>query len=1109
MMWTGTIDGRHGRQQVRILIDSGATKNMVSKTLADTALYAKLAQQKTTFRFANGAQYESNTYCPGVAVQLQGYAVKLPLLVCDLRGIDIVLGLEWLRETNPKIDWRTGEITLQNEQESMYDKTNVDSINTSTTLPGVNSDTPAELQKIIEENIEVFQAPTGLPPVRADHDHKITIQEGAQPPYRYPFRLSTAETAELEKQLKELLNKQHIRVSNSPYGAPALFAKKKDGGLRLCIDYRALNKVTVKDRYPLPVIGTVLDRLRGATVFSKMDCRAGYHQLRVREEDTPKTTFVTHMGAYEWRVLPMGLCNAPATFQRLMNEIVGGFSFAAVYLDDVIVFSATVEEHTEHVRTVLQALRKHDMRLHPDKCEFGRAEISFLGHLVRKGVIGMEPEKLAAVRNWAMPETKKELQAFIGFTNFYRDFVNDYARVTAPLTDLLAKTTTHAALPKPLPERAIRAFQELRERMCQAPVLRMVSAERGFIVTTDASDEAIACILQQEFEDGEAPVAYKSRKLSPAEKNYSARDRELLALVYATKVWRHYLLDAKFLVRTDHESLVYWQTMDTAGGGRERRLHRWTEILADFDFDIVHIKGTTNIADGLTRNGAATEELEEDNYEVSVQVQVPGTAEADLREDPYFAPILQAVKDGIKVSAAHQERARNFSWQGTYLIKEGHDERRRCVAGEANQQMLVAEYHDTRAGGHQGRHRTAALLSLHFFWPGMLKMVSKAVRTCPTCQRTKAKTTGKAPLRPIEVPTQPGECITLDFVELPRSLRDNDYLLVVVDKLTKLVRVAPTTKTVTAEGTAELLMGMLLPVFGRLPATMISDRDPRFTALVWAGLWKRFGTRLKMTTAHRPQADGQSERMIRQVQEYLRGFVNTNGTNWDEPATLAMLEFSINTHPSAATGTTALELHLGRRGVLPTTLMESPGDLDTPLEVRWRAARDAIHEAQERMVEQGGGSRTPDEAVLFRSGDEVLLNTRNYPQLRKNKLDTPFYGPLKVKRVLSPTTVELTLPTGWGIHPVINTEALKKFLRREMTADPPPPIQDELGRDHYLVDRVTGRRTRRGKKEYRIKWQGYDDETWEPESFIGKSFIDEYQGTLPTQRPKRGGGRVV
>jgi hypothetical protein len=488
----------------------------------------------------------------------------------------------------------------------------------------------------------------------------------ARPPYRYPFRMSMEEREELEKQLQVLLDQGLVVPSNSPpYGAPVLFAKKKDGSLRLCIDYRALNKVTVRDRYPLPHIGTLLDRLTGATIFSKMDCRAGYHQVRVKEEDTHKTTFVTHKGAYEWKVMPMGLTNAPATFQRLMNDVLRPFdSFCAVYLDDIIVFSKSEEEHAEHVDKVLEALEKHSLRLHPEKCCFGATEIGFLGYVIAPGIIKMEPDKVSAVANWQVPRTKTQLMSFLGFTNFYSNHIKDYARITAPLTDLLRDAPPHTTLPNPLPEEAIRAFEELKEAMCKRPVLRMVDERRPFVVCTDASDRAVASVLLQRFDDGEHPVAYKSRKLTDTEGRYSARDLELLGVMYALAEWRHYLAGKHFVLRTDHESLQYLDSMSIAGGSRSKRLVAWETDLAEFQFTVEYVKGKDNVADALSRNELVVTAAEA--VTTVTPNTIEGTDEEALRKDVYFGPVMQAVKPiegGKPLTAADAFRAKLFRWK--------------------------------------------------------------------------------------------------------------------------------------------------------------------------------------------------------------------------------------------------------------------------------------------------------------------------------------------------------------------------------------------------------------------------------------------------------------
>ena len=1174
MVWQGKVVNRKEQPvQVRVLIDSGASRNMVAESVAKQLLRQETGHQRTTFRFANGTVYTSDKYCPQVELDIQGkYKAKLDLLVCQLQNVDIILGMEWLEAENPDIDWARGTVTLRGEQsqptaEGMHSaateedapvevpvraisieeiegsgvrrllrKNKVEDIyllwaSAATTAeewvcsvedeagekktpPGVDIHvTPKEVRDAVAQHTKVFQPPQGLPPARPNHDHRIILQDEARPPFKHPFRLSASEAEVLNQKLGELLEKGYVRPSSSPFGAPVLLVKKTDGDMRLCIDYRALNKVTVRDGYPLPNIDMLIEGLSGAQWFSKVDCKAGYHLVRMREEDVPKTTFVTQQGAFEWRVMPMGLTNAPATFQRMMNDILRPHSkYAAVYLDDIIIFSASKEEHAEHVRKVLAALEQNDLRLHPGKCAFGRQEIHFLGHVITPGCVRMEEDKVEAVRNWAVPTTKKQLQSFLGFTNFYSDHVKNYAHITAPLTDLLVGAAAHASLPSPLPGVAIKAFEEIKSAMCKAPVLRMVERGRPFVVYTDASDVALGAVLMQDFADGRHPVAYKSRKLTGPERNYSARDRELAAVVYATKTWRHYLMGRSFLLYTDHESLQYLSTMDITGGGEKKRLARWTEQLQDYNFELRYVKGKDNIADGLTRNDSAREgaqDLEDNVMMTMVHVVVPGASEEELSNDNYFGPLVKMLKDGEQVAVQIKQRAREFVWMGDGLYKRDGERLRRCVAGQANQQALLQEYHNTPFGGHQGAERTYEALSADYYWQHMRARVDDWVAKCDSCQRNKPGHTAKSPLQPIQVPREPGECVTVDFMELPMSTRGNDFVMVCVDKLSKLVRVMPTTKSVTSGQSAELLLAMVLPTFGRVPASIISDRDPRFTAELWQAFWRRMGSTLNMTVAHRPQADGQTERANRQVQEYLRHFVSDAGSDWDAPATLAMLEFAINSHTSSTTETSAYKILLGRAAVTPAALGH-PGGAggEVKLEARWRAARDAIHNAQERMVANGPNGRNgiQKERVAFKAGDEVLLDASKFPQLkalRTSKLASPYYGPLKVKRVLSETTLQLEWPAGWGAHPTINIDSIKRFISQAKAA-PPTPLVDSKGNKHYLVDKVVKMRVCRGVSQCRVRWKGYNesDDTWEPTSNIGKNFIEAYQATLPVQGNK-------
>jgi hypothetical protein len=352
----------------------------------------------------------------------------------------------------------------------------------------------------------------------------------------------------------------------------------------------------------------------------------------------------------------------------------------------------------------------------------------------------------------------------------------------------------------------------------------------------------------------------------------------------------------------------------------------------------------------------------------------------------------------------------------------------------------------------------------------------------------------------------------LDFLELPMSTRGHDYLLVLVDKLTKLTKVAATSKDVTAAGgAAELCIPIMLTTHARLPASLISDRDPRFTADLWTAIWTRMGTKLRMTVAHRPQADGQTERMNRTILEFLRHFVNSAGSDWDDPATLAFLEFSINAHVSESTGASPFDLHLGRKPVMPATLPVATGTEELPIAAKWQLAKDALVEAQAKMADLGGAP----ERVIYQAGEKVLLDTQRFPQLRHHKLQGRFCGPLTIARVLSGSTVELLLPASWPkLHPVVNVDSIKRFQSdegAETRAPPPQPLVGKDGQPRFFVERLLRQRVRRGRTQYLVRWQGYteEDDTWEPESEMRlccPALIKEFQATLAPTRSRRGKG---
>ncbi|KAL4022992.1 hypothetical protein IC575_016739 [Cucumis melo] len=361
--------------------------------------------------------------------------------------------------------------------------------------------------------------------------------------------------------------------------------------MRLCIDYRELNKVTVKNRYPLPRIDDLFDQLQGATVFSKIDLRSGYHQLRIKEEDVPKTAFRSRYGHYEFIVMSFGLTNAPAVFMDLMNRVFRKFldTFVIVFIDDILIYSKTEAEHEEHLRMVLQTLRDNKLYAKFSKCEFWLKQVSFLGHVVSKAGVSVDPAKIEAVTGWTRPSTVSEVRSFLGLAGYYRRFVENFSRIATPLTQL-----TRKGVPFVWSKACEDSFQNLKQKLVTAPVLTVPDGSGSFVIYSDASKKGQGCVLMQQGK----VVAYASRQLKSHEQNYPTHDLELAAVVFALKIWRHYLYGEKIQIFTDHKSLKYFFTQKELN----MRQRRWLELVKDYDCEILYHPGKANVvADALSR----------------------------------------------------------------------------------------------------------------------------------------------------------------------------------------------------------------------------------------------------------------------------------------------------------------------------------------------------------------------------------------------------------------------------------------------------------------------------------------------------------------------------
>ncbi|KAD2393085.1 hypothetical protein E3N88_40062 [Mikania micrantha] len=550
---------------------------------------------------------------------------------------------------------------------------------------------------IVRDFPDVF--PDDLPGIPSDRDveFRIDLIPGAKPIAKAPYRLAPSELQELMTQLQDLLDKGFIRPSISPWGAPVLFVKKKDGSFRMCIDYRELNKLTVKNKYPLPRIDDLFDQLQGASWFSKIDLRSGYHQIKVREEDIPKTAFRTRYGHYEFLVMSFGLTNAPAAFMDLMNRVCRPMldRSVIVFIDDILVYSKNEGDHACHLREILETLRREKLYAKFSKCAFWLHEVQFLGHVINADGILVDPSKIQAVANWSLPKNPTDVRSFLGLAGYYRRFIQDFAKIVSSLTKLTRKDVKFV-----WGDDQEKAFQELKSKLTQAPVLTLPDGPDDFVVYSDASYLGLGCVLMQRGK----VIAYASRQLKTHEINYPIHDLELAAVVFALKIWRHYLYGVKCTIYTDHKSLKYFFTQKDLN----MRQRRWLELLKDYDCEILYHPGKANVvADALSRKEEyepiKTEALKEENWK---RDRIKGQAH-NLDED----------SRGLKTR-----------WGRVWIPPT-------CPFKSA----LLEEAHKSKYSIHPGATKMYRDLRVNYWWPGMKRDVVKHVSKCLTCMQVKAE----------------------------------------------------------------------------------------------------------------------------------------------------------------------------------------------------------------------------------------------------------------------------------------------------------------------------------------------------------------------------------
>jgi hypothetical protein len=752
--------------------------------------------------------------------------------------------------------------------------------------------------------------------------------------------MAPKELAEMKTQLQDLLEKGFIRPSSSPWGCPAIFVKKKDQTLRMCIDYRPLNEVTIKNKYPLPRIDLLFDQLARAKVFSKIDLRSGYHQIKIRPEDIPKTAFTTRYGLYEYLVMSFGLTNAPAHFMYLMNSVFMPEldKFVVVFIDDILIYSKNKEEHAEHLRVVLTRLRDHQLYAKFSKCAFWLKEIQFLGHVLSSEGIAVDPSKVKDILNWKPPTIVHQVHSFLGMAGYYRCFIPDFSKVAKPITELLKNQTKFVWSPE-----CERAFQTLKKALTTAPVLAQPDIEKPFDVFCDASGIGIGCVLMQESR----VIAYASRQLKRHEEHYPTHDLELAAVVHALKIWRHYLLGNTCHIYTDHKSLKYIFTQSELN----MRQRRWLELIKDYDIEVhYHPRKANVVADALSRKSHCNcltarlkdrtlcQEMERWNLEIVGQGSIANiTVESTIKDQIIAAQktskgiayIKEKVRSGKPTCFRIDET--DVLWFKDHLVVPKIPKLR---------QMILDEAHMTRYSIHPGSRKMYQDLKHRFWWTKMKIEIAGYVAKCDTCQRVKAvhmKTAGQ--LHPLPIPSWKWEEISMDFiVGLPKTAKGFNSIWVIVDRLTKIAHFLPVKDKYSANTYAEIYLSQIFKLHGA-PKIIVSDRGPSFMSKFWIQMQESLGTTLNHSSAYHPQTDGQTERVNQILEDMLRACVLNYSEKWDDCLPLA--EFAYNNSYQESIKMAPFEALYGRRCRTPLHWSE-------PRE-RWFFGVDLVKEAEEKV----------------------------------------------------------------------------------------------------------------------------------------------------------------
>ena len=848
------------------------------------------------------------------------------------------------------------------------------------------------------------------------------INTGDAPPARQPPRRLPIHRQQKATQLvNEMLHKDIIEKSTSPWSSQIVLVKKKDGSVRFCVDYRKVNNLTKKDAYPLPRIDDTLDTLAGSKWFSTLDLLSGYWQVELSSKDKEKTAFATRDGLFQFKVMPFGLCNGPATFQRLMDLTLSGlqWSVCLVYLDDVIILGHNFNNHLDNLGEVFDRIKDAGLKIKPVKCDFFKKSVAYLGHIVSEKGVATDPSKTKKVSNWPVPKSCTQLQEFLGFASYYRRFVKDFAKISRPLHRLTEKNTRFMWT-----SQCQEAFETLRNHLVSAPILAFPDVSKPFILDTDACDTGLGGVLSQIQEDGsERVIAYASKSLTKPERQYSVTRKELLAVVMFINQFRQYLLGTTFKLRTDHNALKWLRNFKNPEG----QLARWLEKLEEYSFTIEHRPGRKHQnADALSRMPNA---LPINTTAIS-EIISPGKTNGELRtlqlDDSVVSPVLVAKEKNERpvadsTTGLNYQTRRLFQMWDQLVVIHGilfrifydsarQNSHQQFVVPQALKSDILEELHAGIAGGHLGQEKTLSKLKMRFYWPGLFNDVKIWCSTCVSCATRKSPNQkNKAPLSNI-VTGNPMQLVAVDIVgPFSASENNNLYILVVVDHFTKWSEAYPIPNQ-EATTVAKVLVNEFFFRFSP-PEQLHSDQGKQFESILVKEICRILQIKKTRTSPYHPQCDGLVERFNRTLLHMIATSAKSNPHCWEEY--IRAVCFAYNTSIQSSTGYSPFFLIYGREARLPIDLTFSTSHTDTlSPNVHAQHLQHTLNYAYDMVRSNLGDVQCRQKTVYdrkihgepFKQGDLVWLYSTVVPPHTCRKLHHPWKGPYRVVSKLSDIT---------------------------------------------------------------------------------------------------------